>query len=44
MELRFYYKIEGLLKGFVDVIYSKTEFKKKVFVLPVKVLSPYNNK
>ena len=35
---------KGSLKRFVDVIYSIIEFKRKVFVLSVKVLSPYNNK
>ena len=44
MELLFDYKIKGSLERFVDVMYSITEFKKKVFVLSVKVLSPYNNK
>ena len=44
MELLFYYRIKGSLKRFVDVIYSITEFKRKVFVLSVKALSPYNNK
>ena len=28
---------------FFDVMYSTTEFKRKVFVLSVKVFSPYNN-
>ena len=37
----FYCKIKGSLKRFVDVIYSVTEFKRKAFVLSVKVLSPY---
>ena len=40
----FYYKIKESLKHFVDVLYSITEFKRKVFVLSVKVLSPYSNK
>ena len=44
MELFFDYKIKGLLKPFVDIIYLITEFKMKVFVLSLKVLSPYNNK
>ena len=44
VELFFDYKIKGLLKPFVDIIYSITEFKMKVFVLSLKVLSPYNNK
>ena len=44
MELLFDYKIIGWLKCFVDVMYSITELKRKLFVLPVKVLSPYNNK
>ena len=44
MELLFDYKIIGWLKCFVDVMYSITEFKRKLFVLPVKVLSPYSNK
>ena len=44
MELLFYYKIKGSLKRFVDVMYSIKEFKRKVFVLSVKVLLPYNNK
>ena len=44
VELLFDYKIKGSLKRFVDVMYSITEFKKKVFVLSVKVLSPYCNK
>ena len=38
MELRFYYKIKESLKHFVDVIYSITEFKRKVFALCVKEL------
>ena len=44
MELLFDYKIKESLKGFVDVMYSITDFKRKVFVLSVKELSPYNNK
>ena len=43
VELLFHYKIKRLLKRFVDVTYSITEFKEKVFVLSVKVLLPYNN-
>ena len=43
MELLFYCKIKGSLKLFVDVVYSITEFKRKVFVLSFKVLLPYNN-
>ena len=39
VELLFDYKIKGLLKRFV-IVYSVTEFKRKVFVLSVKVLSP----
>ena len=39
MGLLFYYKIKGSLKRFVAVIYSISEFKRKVFVLSVKVLS-----
>ena len=42
--LLFDYKIKGSLKGFVDVMYSITEVKRKVFTLSVKVLSPYSNK
>ena len=44
MELLFDCKIKGSLKRFVDVMYSITEFKREVFVLSVKVLSPYINK
>ena len=44
MELLFDYKIKGWLKRFVDIMYSTTEFKRKVFVLFVKVLLPCNNK
>ena len=36
MELLLDYKIKGSLKYFVDVMYSVTEFKRKVFVLPLK--------
>ena len=39
MELLFYYEIKGSLKRFFDVIYSITEFKKKVFALCFKELS-----
>ena len=35
VELLFDYKIKGSLKRFVDVIYSITKFKRKVFVLSV---------
>ena len=44
MELLFDYKIIGWLKCFVHVMYSITELKRKLFVLPVKALSPYSNK
>ena len=44
VELLFDYKIKRLLKRFVDVMDSITEFKEKVFVLSVKILLPYNNK
>ena len=44
VELLFDYKIKGSLKRFVDVMYSITEFKGKVHVSFVKVLSPYSNK
>ena len=44
MELPFDYKIKGSLRRFVDVMYSATEFKRKVFVLSVKVLLPCSNK
>ena len=44
VELLFDYKIKGWLKRFVDIMYSTTEFKRKVFVLFVKVLLPCNNK
>ena len=40
VELLFYYKIKEPLKHFADVIYSITEFKRKVFALCVKELSP----
>ena len=43
VELLFDYKIKGSLRH-VYVMYSITEFKRKVFLLSVKVLSPYNNK
>ena len=36
MELLLDYKIKGSLKHFADVMYSVTEFKRKVFVLPLK--------
>ena len=36
MELLLDYKIKGSLKYFLDVMYSVTEFKRKVFVLPLK--------
>ena len=38
MELRFEFKIKGQLKRFADVLYSITEFKRKVSILSVKVL------
>ena len=38
MELRFDCKIKGQLKRFADVMYSITEFKRKVSILSVKVL------
>ena len=44
MVLLFDYNIKGSLKRFVDVMYSITEFKRKVFVLSVTELLPYNNK
>ena len=44
MILLFDYKIKGSLKRFVDVMYSIIEFKRKVFVLSVTGLLPYNNK
>ena len=44
MELVFDYKIKGWLKRFVEVIYSIIEFRRKVFVLSVQVLSPYKSK
>ena len=44
MVLLFDYNIKGSLKRFVDVMYSITEFKRKVFVLSVTGLLPYNNK
>ena len=34
----------GSLKHFADAIYSITEFKRKMYVLSVKVLSPYSDK
>ena len=44
MELLFYYKIKGSLKRIADVMYSMTVFKREVFVLSVRVVSPYTNK
>ena len=44
LELLFCYKIKRPLKRFVDVMYSITELRRKVFVLSVKVLLPYSNK
>ena len=44
MELLFDYKIKGSLKSFVEVMNSITKFKRKIFVLSVKVLSPYSDK
>ena len=38
------YKIKGSSKCFADVMYSVTEFKRKVFVLPVEIFSRKNNK
>ena len=38
MELFFDYKIKGLLKRFVDAMYSVTEFRRKVFVLFVNAI------
>ena len=43
MELHLDYKIKGLLKRF-DIMYSITEFKRKVLMLSLKVLSPNDNK
>ena len=43
MELHLDYKIKGLLKRF-DIMYSITEFKRKVLMLSVKALSSYDNK
>ena len=40
MESLFDYKIKGSLKRFVDVMYSKREYRRKLFVLSVKILSP----
>ena len=34
------YKIKGMSKGIVSVMYSKVEFRRKVFVLFVKALLP----
>ena len=42
VELLFDYKIKGSSKRFVDVMYSITEYKRKVFVL--SVIAPCNNK
>ena len=44
VELLFDYKIKGSLKRFAYVMYSTTEFKRKVFLLSGKVLFPYSNK
>ena len=33
VELLFDYKIKGSLKRFIDVLYSLTEFKRKVLVI-----------
>ena len=44
VEILFAYKIKGLLRRFVDVMYSITEFKRKAVVLSVKLLSPCSNK
>ena len=44
VEILFDYEIKESLKTFVDVIYSIKEFTRKVFLISVKVLSPYNNK
>ena len=38
VELLFEYKIKGSLKRFDDVMYSVTDFKRKIFVLSV---NPY---
>ena len=43
MESLFDKKIKKSLKCFVDVMYSITEFKRRVSLSSVKVLSPYNN-
>ena len=42
VELLFDYKIKGSSKHFVDVMYSITRYKRKVFAYPL--LSPCNNK
>ena len=34
------YKIKRMSKGFVNVVYSKVEFRRKVLVLFVKALLP----
>ena len=44
MGLVFDCKTKGSLKSFVDLMCSITQFKRKVFVLSVKVLLPYSNK
>ena len=44
VELLFNNKIKGSLKRFVDVMYSVTEFKRKLLLLCAKVLSAHNNK
>ena len=44
VELILDYEIKGSLKRFVDVMYPIIEFKRKAFVLSIKVLSPYSNK
>ena len=44
VELILDYEIKGSLKRFVDVMYPIIEFKRKTFVLSIKVLSPYSNK
>ena len=44
LELLFENKIKRLLKRFVDVMYLIIEFKRKVFVLSIKLLLPYSNK
>ena len=44
VKLHFDNKIKGSLKVFADVMYSTAEFKRKVFLLSVKVLPAYSNK